>query len=184
MFFNNLVFSLYVRLKFLLSFRRKTWTLRDYPIRFSFTPEDAVPPRPDLIRVPWSASVYGWFQVGTGDTKTEALAQLQQSFDAYLESGKPLPRPGTVAPFFFDRCAADEIEKYRHLWDEFLDHICDVEAVFFLSDSSSLSDFIFTDHTREEQNRLVALRYSVDISDIEDGNLLRIFERIEAHRRV
>ena len=52
-------------------------------------------------------------------------------------------------------------------------------AECFVSDESSLADF-HTELSDEHLHERILLAYGVDVSDIEDGRLVRIFERLVA----
>src|SRR3954469_7048383 len=85
--------------KYLLSFRKRTWTLADYPV----TVRQQAGAGPDAPAVqPWLAQIAGWPQMpGLGDTREAALAHLAERLATYQAGGQPLPRPGTRVPIRF-----------------------------------------------------------------------------------
>ena len=76
--------------RYVLSFFKSDWKLLDYPIKFQHQiPSDQDINLPDSwTLVPWSARIINWLGLdGSGDTKEEAYADLQQKFsgDLFLE---------------------------------------------------------------------------------------------------
>ncbi len=169
--------------KYFFSFFKRAWDLKDYPVVIRHNTAAGLPGAGGSISVPWFVSVDRWFgMMGAGQTKQEALDQLRASFDRYRASGKPLPRPGTRGPAP-EASSREQICQYEDLFPEFFERVlhlnsCDV----FITDRSSLYDFCLIEEP-EQAARNVALVYGIDISDITDGNLVRIFERIRARNR-
>src|SRR4051794_6735211 len=81
-----------------LSYRKREWALRDYPIVEWVQTE--VPPGSRY----W-ARVLGWNIDGLGATREDALLEMERSYEARkavrAASGKPIPRPGTSVPIEF-----------------------------------------------------------------------------------
>jgi hypothetical protein len=70
-----------------------------------------------------------------------------------------------------------KIAMYEDLAKEFLPKICNQHwEDCWISDYSTIFDFGYYDE--ETLYDLVELEYGVDVRDIADGNLLRIFERL------
>ena len=162
--------------KYLLSFATTDWQLTDYPIRFRHFDIGNATGR--LKQFAWSAQLINWWQMdGHGDTKQQAYEDLEIKFNKFRADGKTLPRPGTGLPLEF--ASTDRIRFFDDIADNFFTRVLDMNyRECFVSDESSLWDF----HTEESNTHLhkrIWDCYRVDTSDIEDGNLVKIFERIE-----
>jgi hypothetical protein len=82
------------------------------------------------------------------------------------------------------------IDRYEHLFRDFFIDVLDMdydEDAVFVSDLSSLSDFTTHGQGPKSDKAEIALwqtrieeTYGVNVSDIEGGNLVEIFERIAA----
>jgi hypothetical protein len=111
---------------------------------------------------------------GNGNTRQEALADLGRHFGQYKAKENKLPRPGTKVPIEF--ADSDRVKQHPGLAKEFFEQILEVDWAW-ISDKSSLWDF----HGEETNDRFIEkIRhvYGVDVSDILNGNLADIFERI------
>jgi hypothetical protein len=170
-------------IKYLLSYRKSTWELKDYPIRIEYMDVSQQISNWRLTPVPWWAQIIGWFAMfGPGQTKEEALAELRSKFEDYKNSGKKLPRPGTEVAIV--RSPTTQIQQYEGLAVDFFDKILKADYYeCFISDDSSLWDFHLGESNRLLHRR-IALYYKVDISDIENGNLVEIFKRISEHKKL
>lgn len=155
------------------------WTIKDYLLRISH--QDANMPAPGSLKtIPWFIHVIDWWQMmGHGDTRAEALTDLKHSFNAYLDKNGSAPRPGTSVPL--EPASTTEVDRYEDIARDFLRKILELDYdQIFISDYSSLSDFFFLgDQT--EIIELIQENYQVDVSDIESGNLVQIFKRIQQH---
>jgi len=165
--------------KYLLSLAKSDWKLTNYPIRFRHfngSNTDALQGR--LKPIPWSAQIINWWQLdGFGDTKQQAYADLETKFNKFKADGKTLPRPGTGLPIEF--AATDRVRLFDDIADDFFRRILDMNyRECFISDESTLWDF-HAEESNEHFHKKVWDAYRVDISDIDDGNLVKIFERIE-----
>jgi len=165
--------------KYLYSFRKNEWRLSDYPIRFRQfkpSPDDAMQGRLQLI--PWSAQIINWWQMdGLGNSKAEAYADLEAKFSKLKEEGKSLPRPGTGLPIEF--ASTVRVSFYDDTADDFFRRVLDKNyRDCWISDESSLWDF-HGEESNESFHQKIWEAYGVDVSDIESGNLVKIFERIE-----
>ena len=168
--------------KFVKSFFKKHWQLEDYPVRLRHQQlSNDMPAKLREQFVPWVAQIPFWTRmIGTGNTREEAYASLEKRFAEYQAEGNKLPRPGTKVPLQFAPRIA--VPAYDNVAEEFFRRMFDVDYQrVFITDQSSLWDFPFA-----EPNEVLLTRirgsYGIDISDIEDGNLVRIFQRIEASR--
>jgi hypothetical protein len=165
--------------KYLFSLAKSEWTLTDYPIRFRhFNGSNIEASQRRLKPIPWSAQIINWWQMdGGGDTKEQAYADLEAKFNKFKSGGKTLPRPGTGLPIEF--AATDHVRLFDDIADDFFRRVLDMNyRECFISDESSLWDF-HTEESNEHFHKKVWDAYRVDVSDIEDGNLVKIFERIE-----
>ena len=164
--------SLRVFWKWICSFTKTSWELEDYPIEMRLQREDqshtAVPK--------YAARIINWWTiVGLGETEEEARHDLREALIEYAENRR-LPRPGTRVPIQF--ACMDNISQFEDLATDFFPAILQLEfSECFVTDESSLMDFggEWTNYVAR-----VLLRYKVDISDLEPGNLVEVFERIEA----
>jgi hypothetical protein len=176
----NPLLQIKASLKYVLSFRKNEWSLNDYPIHIRhFKTPNAALSLNRLKPIPWSAQIVNWWQMdGLGETKSAALADLRAKLQARKEEGKELPRPGTGLPIEF--APTDQIELHWEIAEDFFRRILEMNYQgCWVSDQSSLWDF-HGEESNQQLHQKVWESYRVDISDIEDGNLVRIFERIES----
>ncbi len=166
--------ELHVLFKYLASFVKREWNVKDYPIRMTHPVGHYDPLPRDLTIVPWHVQIVRWGQMfGTGATKQAALADLQLKLETYKQQYRTLPRPGTHVPLQF--APTDHIDQYEPIARDYLRRILNKDYDHcFISDESSLLDF-FSDEDYVEKTRQI---YGVDISDIADGNLVQIFKRL------
>ena len=174
----------FARWKWLLSLRKKDWTLTDYPVRVRRqVPEEKSPFQPPRFSLlAWRASVLGLWMTGMGETKEEALSELEKHFEAWkskrLERSEPMIRPGTEAPAEF--ASSERVDAHAELAQDFIERVLEHEWAF-ISDESSLWDF----HTERSNDALVTkIRevYGVDVADVESGRIAPILERIASER--
>jgi hypothetical protein len=159
--------------KYLKSFSIDSWTLDDYPIQYRHQEEG---PTHQSRRNPagWTASIRMWpGPAGFGATKSEALGELRKRFDEF-KSKNPPPRPGTKVPVVFSE--QKRIESHPALAEDFILRVLDLNWAF-ISDESSLWDFHTDDSNAKFIDKIRAI-YGVDVSDISDGNLADILDRI------
>ena len=103
---------------------------------------------------------------------TEAKVEL-------AKQGKRTPRPGVMPPIEF--ASMEYITKFCDIGDDFVARVLGLEWAL-LTDESSLWDF----HSEENNDALVAKIkevYGVDVSDLKDAELYKIFDRIEQVRK-
>lgn len=162
--------------KYLLSFRRRHWTVRDYPLRVRR--QQGVP---ESSR--WHAQVVGWWVMsGLGPTRHDAIADLERRLAERRARVGSLPRPGTSVPLEFASTARvqRDPELLRRLLTEVL-RFDDPDAVW-VSDESSLDDFCADAAATAALRERVRAAFGVDVSDVEDDRLATILERIAAAR--
>jgi hypothetical protein len=162
--------------KYILSFFKDEWNLTDYPVDFKQHNQQS--------EKMWKASISGWDSMsGIGKTHESAAAILEEKFQDYKEKYSSLPRPGTRGPDIIKSLVIapqTKISLYEDVARDFIERIIGFayDSVF-ITDMSSLWDFKSIWH---EDNEAIYSRieevYGVDIRDIEDGNLVRIFERL------
>ena len=130
------------------------------------------------------ARVINWpLMFGHGQTKEEAYADLKRHFEEYKGGSKTLPRPGTKVRPEIELAPTVEIEQYEPLANEFFEKILAMSYnECLVTDESSLWDF-HGGEANEEYHRKITQVYGVDVSNIENGNLVQIFERIRARGR-
>jgi len=167
--------------KYILSFFKTDWTLEEYPVRFRHFRVDESEARRRLTPALWMAQVINWpLMFGHGQTQEEAYADLKRHFEEYKGGSKALPRPGTKVRPAIELAPTVEIEQYELLANEFFEKILAMNYnECLVTDESSLWDF-HSEETNEEYQRRILEVYGTDVSDIESGNLVRIFERIRA----
>ena len=170
--------------KYILSFFKAYWTLEDYPVRFRHFRADESRTGRRWRPTPWVARVINWpLMFGHGQTQEEAYADLKRHFDEYKGGSKTLPRPGTQVRPAIELAPTVEIEQYEPLANEFFEKILAMNYnECLVTDESSLWDF-HSEETNEEYHRKIVEVYGVDVSDIESGNLVRIFKRVRAQGR-
>jgi hypothetical protein len=168
--------------KLVLSFRKKEWELGDYPVHFVKQKADRRGDEPDPeAAVPrYRADVVNWIGLcGTGDTPAEALKDLSETFDLRRANMDPMPRPGKYVPIQF--AERDRIEANSALADDFIHHVLELEWAW-ISDESSLGEF-GEGESMESYYEKIRTRYGVDVSDVADGNVAEILERIAAAKQ-
>ena len=169
--------------KWSLSLLKRDWELSDYPLALR---EHEIKPDYAGTRMKQHrysvAIVNWWFMSGRGDTKQEALDELEKRFAAEAVErtnvGKPLPRPGTHVPIEF--ASRQRVDAHPELAEDFIRRVLNLDWAW-ISDESSLWDF----HSSEDNGELTAkIRevYGVDVSDIESARLSEILDRIASNR--
>jgi hypothetical protein len=154
---------------------KSEWTVEDYPlnVKAHSLSESLQTSRPKPH--PWTATIINWPGMsGGGDSRPEALQELRKTFERFKAEKKQLPRPGTKVPIQFATSA--RVGRHADLAKEFVQKVLEIEWAW-ISDESSLDDF----HGDESNKKLIEkirMVYGVDVSDIPDGNLADIFDRI------
>jgi len=89
-----------------------------------------------------------------------------------------LPRPGTKVPIEF--ATTERVGQHSELAKDFVKRVLDIDWAW-ISDESSLWDF-HGDESNGNMTDKIRDIYGVDVSDISDGNLADIFDRILQRR--
>jgi hypothetical protein len=168
-------------LKYALSLFKRNWTLDDYPVRVRFQEPELPSFAGSRLRpIPWVAQIEGWLLSGHGDSRGEALADLNRRFEEYRASHAELPRPGAQVPVAF--ADTGRVSRLQPLADEFLRRIFELDpADCLITDESSLWDFSFG-HSLEPVFNRIRQEFGVDASEVEGANLAEILELIAGSR--
>ena len=169
--------------KWFLSLSKRDWKLSDYPISVREHEVDPSHVGTRLKQHSYTAQIVNWWVIsGGGDTKTEALHELQKSFATVkaekAKDGKKLPRPCTHVEIEF--ASRERVDAHVELAEDFIRRVLNVDWAF-ISDESSLWDF----HSSDDNQDLIAKInevYGVDVSDIDSAKLWQILDRIAASR--
>lgn len=157
--------------KWLMSFQKSDWVLSDYPLRIQEQNQidEAVPK--------YAAQIINWWQMtGVGNTREEAISDLNQMFLNIKENGETLPRPGTGLPIEFASC--EVLEKYWSVVSRLIEEVLcyDIDEIF-ISDESSLWDFPEGDNKDYYFDKIKEI-FGVDVSHIESGYISEISKYI------
>ncbi len=166
-------------MKRLKSHFKKDWEFDDYPKKTWKNPNAGVK------NVAFGAGIINWStMVGHGETPEKALSALKENFKLYKDNNDDLPRPGKKVPLKF--ASTDQINKYEKTAVDFFEKILKIDYYEgFYSDGSILAHFEPYDNDeqvskmKEEIIKRTLLIYDVDITDIYNEPLWKIFERIE-----
>ena len=171
------------RWKWLLSFFKQDWTLSDYPISLRKHEIDPEYLATRLNQHRYSAQIVNWWVIsGGGDTKTEALQELQKHFAEVKgekeKDRKKLPRPGTHVEIEF--ASRERVNAHSELTEDFVHRVLNLDWAW-ISDESSLWDFHSSDDNKDLITKIREV-YGVDVSDIESAKLWQILDRIATSR--
>ena len=145
-----------------------TWALDDYPVRVRLNGGG---------ETGYVAQIINWYvPIGLGETREEALADLRARFKEATDR----PRPGSKVPIQF--AESGQVDDFGAWGLDVVEEITGIRP-FFVSDGSSLSDFAADDGELASFVARVRELYGVDISDVEHGHLVTVFERIAATGR-
>jgi hypothetical protein len=165
--------------KFLKSFFRRDWSVRDYPLKVSQRPVDQLLVTKRFKELAWTAQIVNWWHMrGDGMSRDEALADLSGKLAVYKTSHR-LPRPGTGAPLEVTWALSEAITQFEDVAYEIVERLFDIPREdCILTDESSLWDF-----HGEETNEpyLVALKqiFGVDASDLKPPTIAEIARRFQ-----
>ncbi|HET9406583.1 MAG TPA: hypothetical protein VFO39_05060 [Candidatus Sulfotelmatobacter sp.] len=162
---------------------KRDWQLSDYPLSMREHEIDPDYAGTRLKQHRYSLAIVNWWVIcGSGDSKREALEELEKRFAAEElnrgKAGKPLPRPGTHVPIEF--APRQRVGAHPELAEDFTRRVLNLDWAW-ISDESSLWDF----HSSDDNGALIAKIkevYGVDVSDIESARLSEILERIASNR--
>lgn len=175
----NMVWQARAAWKLFTSRFKHEWSLEDYPIHVLFLPTTEPSHGSRLKPLSWTARVTNWPGMsGSANSKLEALEELRKNFDRFKATNPSLPRPGTKVPVKF--AASDRVGQHAELSKDFVKRVLDIDWAW-ISDESSLGDF-HGDETNDNLNEKILHIYGVDVSDISNGNLADIFDRISERR--
>jgi hypothetical protein len=123
-----------------------------------------------------------WVISGGGDTKTEALLELQRRFATVnaekAKDGKKLPRPGTHVEIEF--ASRELVNAHPELAEDFIRRVLNLDWAW-VSDESRLWDFHSADDNQDFIAKIKEV-YGVDVSDTQSAKLWEILDRIAANR--
>ena len=169
-----------VFLKYFLSYFKNDWKLSDYPIETrKHKIQPGTNPNPERFKqILFSVIISNWYQMsGNGDSKEEAYIDLKNKFLTYKKEHKDLPRPGQKVPIEF--ASMEMVAKYQKEIDSFLTAILDIDPnATLITDESSLGDFHYENSDEKFYKKIMQI-YKVDVSDIKDGKIIKIIERIK-----
>src|SRR3954465_12720976 len=108
--------------KLSLSVFKRDWELRDYPVTIR---EHKIDPNYSGTRFKqhhYTASIVNWGVTGVGDTRGEALLELEKAFAAVkgerAKTKQRLPRPGVHVPIEF--ASQQRVSAHSELADDFV----------------------------------------------------------------
>ena len=168
--------------KWLLSLFKRDWSPLDYPLRYREQNLNTDIERVGKTTPRWNLQVINWWQMGgLGDTREEAFADFEARFASLRETGKLLPRPGRGLPPEFESTAI--IERHQGLARDLLRQIFDLNYdECFISDLSSLYDFVGTEAEVGELATRIENYYQIEIPERENLLLSEILENIAVSR--
>jgi hypothetical protein len=166
-------------IKLVLSYTKSKskWDFNDYPIRTWKNPNAGEK------KVAFGAGIMNWsLMVGHGETPEKAVQALKERFRLYRNNNPLIPRPGSYVPIKY--ASTEKINKYRDIAAEFFQKVLNLDYnQGFYSDDATLWPFEGPDEQRAKVVKEgIIMRtkaiFGVDISDIYDQPLYKIFERI------
>lgn len=172
------------KIKRILKKLKHSYNINDYDIIYIFYGVESYDfnNRERVLYVDWKAEIYGWKEmVGVGSTRYEAYHDLEKIFEDYKKKNSILPPPtrhqshfiATTIPLSFDR-----LSMYSDIAADFLPRILNYNLEdCWISEHSTLWHFAPRVEEEEIFTRILH-EYGVDVSDIENGNLLSIFDRL------
>lgn len=169
--------------KWLLSLFTRDWKLSNYPISVREHEIDPSYVGTPLKQHRYTAQIVNWWVIsGGGDTKAEALQELQKCFATAeaerAKNGKQLPRPGTHVEIEF--ASRERVDAHAQLAEDFVRRVLNLDWAW-ISDESSLWDFHGSDDNQDLIAKIKEV-YGVDVSDIESAKLWQILDRISTSR--
>jgi len=165
--------------KFCLSFFKRQWELRDYPLSIREQEIDPTYTGTRLKQHRYLAFIVHWGMCGAGDTPAEALRELEAVFETAKRNRPRMPRPGTRVPVQF--ATQERVSAHPEVAADFIRRILGLKWAW-ISDESSLWDFHQED-TNDALHAKIKQVYGVDVSDIQSARLSEVLERIAASQR-
>lgn len=165
--------------RYVASFRKGTWQVTDYPLKWTQHPES--PADAKFKSNLWSVQIINWWHVrGDADTQEGVLADLAAALERHRQKDGTLPRPGRGRKLELTFAPQEEIVKYEVLAQDFFTKIMHFEfSDCFITDESGLSDFPEAD---EEYLRRIGVIYSIHPSEFEDLRFVTIFKTISSRQ--
>jgi hypothetical protein len=160
-------------IKLFKSWFKSEWTAEDYPLRIRDQGEGPGHPR-------FFVQVWNWpTATGAGETREEAVADLQAFLERYRAAKGRLPRPGTHVPLTF--ASADRIRTHHDLVEKFVCQVLDVPdgAPVLISDESTLDHFEGAVAGEPIEVRFQQV-FGVDVEDMMTHPIVDIFDQIKA----
>ena len=162
--------------KWLISFHKNTWEFEDYPIK-TWKIQNATQ------AIKYRAAIINWYgMIEDGETAEKAIENLKALFEKI--NNRYVPRPGTKISLKLG--TTELIDKYEEIAVDFFNKVLDLNYYEgFCSDHSAL---VYLEPSEDEEinkgfrNEIINKThciYKVDISDIYDEPLYKIFERIK-----
>src|SRR2546430_15636342 len=119
--------------KWSLSLLKRDWELSDYPLALR---EHEINPDYAGTRLKqhrYSVAIVNWWVMrGSGNTRQDALAELEKRFAAEVvertKAGKPLPRPGTHVPIAF--ASRQRFHAHPELAEDFLRRVLNLHSAW------------------------------------------------------
>jgi len=169
--------------KWFLSFFKEEWKLSDYPISVRKLGIDPNYAGTRLKQHRYTAQIVNWWVLsGGGDTRTEAIQELERNFATVkaekAKDRKKLPRPGTHVEIEF--ASRKRVNAHAELMEDFVRRVLSLDWAW-ISDESSLWDFHNSDDNKDFVAKIREV-YGVDVSDIESAKLWEILNRIAISR--
>jgi hypothetical protein len=174
---NDVYFKMLAGWKLILSSRKREWSIEDYPviIRKQQDKSDSFGDSVRYTTPAYVARVVNWWTLsGTGGTAAEALQDLKMAFERSREEDGSVPRPGKRVPLKF--AADDRIAQNSVLTEEFIREVLGTEWAL-ITDESSLWHFTMGNSLEEYYEKIQSL-FGLDVTDIKDGNIAAILERV------
>jgi hypothetical protein len=165
--------------KFCLSFIKREWELRDYPVSTREQEIDSTYSGTRLKQHRYLSFIVNWGLGGAGDTQAEAFRELETAFETAKRNRPFMPRPGTRVPIEF--ATQERVSAHPELAEDFIRRVLELKWAW-ISDESSLWDF-HKDETNDALYAKIDEVYGVDVSDIKSAKLSEILERIATVRK-
>ena len=131
--FRNKVLAAY---KWVLSFRKSDWELKDYPVGIAKRTPDPAQDSSRFALQPYRAYIINWTVVGLGNTPEEAKAKLAHAFASIKAEGQVLTRPGRTRPIML--APQEKVSKDEALSEDFIQKVLGLDCAWISDESSPL----------------------------------------------